>query len=291
MHIPNTAYTEYCIHRVLHTLSTTYTEYYIIPKFTVFHSQAVSHLSSLGGPCCTKLSIFPQLQVNQWIESQLPSGLPPNPLHPDRPLPHWPPPSTPLISIDHGLQVHLQTCSITASKYISKLAQSRPTRISLTSRDYDVVKQWSSHCIQRGFVRKSGSGSRSVWRVWEEMKGYLAMRIYLNCVDLWKLGNSVWDQERGMIDCISYNEMMYIYPGVFQIYTPCCSIHLCYPWISICPLPASPCQTEWRWWWETDFPTTMTSKCICKFSQLVSAGAPPITLEYSLEPDWLYVYI
>jgi len=52
---------------------------------------------SLGGCCCTQLSTFPQLQVNQWIESQLPSRLPPN-----RPLP-----STLLISLDYSLQVHL----------------------------------------------------------------------------------------------------------------------------------------------------------------------------------------
>ena len=37
----------------------------------------------------------------------------------------WPPSASP-ISLDHGLQVHLQTRSITASKCISNLARLRP---------------------------------------------------------------------------------------------------------------------------------------------------------------------
>jgi len=41
-----------------------------------------------------------------------------------------------------------------------------------------------------------------------------------------------------------------------SINTPRCSFHLRYPCISVHPLPASPCQTEWSWWWETDFPAT-----------------------------------
>ena len=52
---------------------------------------------------------------------------------PDEPPPHRPPPTTPPISIDHGLQVHLQTCSITVSKCISKLALSRPPSASLST--------------------------------------------------------------------------------------------------------------------------------------------------------------
>ena len=88
--------------------------------------------SSLGG-CCTQLSTFPQLQVNQWIESQLASRLPPNRL----------PPSTRPISLDHGLQMYLQTRSITASKCISKLTRSRPPSVSPDSLDYGLqVHLW-----------------------------------------------------------------------------------------------------------------------------------------------------
>jgi len=38
LHTPSTAYTEYCIHRVLHTPSTAYTEYCIIARSTVSRS-------------------------------------------------------------------------------------------------------------------------------------------------------------------------------------------------------------------------------------------------------------
>ena len=241
-------------------------------------------LSSLGRPCCTQFSTLPPLRVIQWIWSQLPSHLPP-----ELPQPDWPPWSTALILLDHGLLVHLQTRSIIATKCISNLPQLRPPssidqRIlcaSQNSLDYGlgvhvetglftaskcisrllrlwppsshdgglqmnlqarlitaskcifnharlrpsswqncglqahlqirsikackciskltrsqprsaslsslhgVVKLWSemadipsstlrrtSHDSRREFVRNSGSGSRRVWREWEDMKGY-----------------------------------------------------------------------------------------------------------------------
>jgi len=37
--------------------------------------------------------------------------------------------------------------------------------------------------------------------------------------------------------------------------------------------------------------TMMASKCISKLSQSASPGAPVITLQYRLQPDWPYVYI
>jgi len=98
--------TEYTIHQVQHH-----------PKIDSLPLPA--SFSSLSG-CCTQLSTFPQLQVNQWIESQLLSRLPPN----------RPPPSTPPISLDHSLQVPLQTRSVTASECISKLDWSRPPSAS-----------------------------------------------------------------------------------------------------------------------------------------------------------------
>ena len=200
---PSTAYTEYSIYQVQHTLCTAYTEssiqhvqhilstayttYCIIPRSTVSHSQPVSHL--WADHVCTQFSTFPQLQDNKWIEFQLPlclpsELLPPDWLPPDWPPPDWPPPdwsppdwppsdwpppdwpppdwpppdwpppdwpppdwpppdwlppdwpppdwlppdwlppdwpppSTPPISLNYGLQVHLQTCLIIASKCIS----------------------------------------------------------------------------------------------------------------------------------------------------------------------------
>jgi len=111
--------TEYSIHRLQYTLSTTYTAYCIIPRSTVSRSQA--SLSCLGRSCCTQFSTFEQLRVTQWIESELPSCLPAELAHPD-----WPPPGTPPFSLDRGLHVHLQTRFITASKCISELSRLRP---------------------------------------------------------------------------------------------------------------------------------------------------------------------
>jgi hypothetical protein len=85
-------------------------------------------LSSLLGPYFTQLSTFPRLRVNQCIDAQLLSHIPPNGPRRDRP-----PSSTPPISSDHGHEVHLQTRSITASKCISKLARARPLSASLSS--------------------------------------------------------------------------------------------------------------------------------------------------------------
>jgi len=85
-----------------------------------------SRFSFHGGCCCTQLSTFPQLPVNHWIESQLPSRLPRN----------WPLPSTPPISLGHSLQVHLQTRSIMALWCISQLTQSLSPIASPTSLDH-----------------------------------------------------------------------------------------------------------------------------------------------------------
>ena len=100
---------------------------------------------SLGG-CCTQLSTFPQRQVNQWIESQLPSHLPPN----------WQPPSTPPILLDHSLlQVHLQTSSITALECVSDFTPSRSPIASPKPLDHGLkVHLWvhstpASNCISK----------------------------------------------------------------------------------------------------------------------------------------------
>jgi len=126
---PSTAYTEYCIHCVLHHPN----------------SNCLPHpasLSSLSTPCCTQFYTFPQLRVDQWIESQLLSRLPPK-----LPPVDWPPPCTPPISLDHGLQVHIQTSSITASKCISKLAQSQPPSVFPNSHDYGHQVYLQTHTI------------------------------------------------------------------------------------------------------------------------------------------------
>ena len=179
-HTPSTAYTEYSIHRVQHIPSTSYTECckHCIPHHPRIHCLPL--LASLwchGRQCCIQFTTFQKLQVNQWTESQLPLHLPSELLPPDRP-----PPSTSPISLDHGLQVYLQTCSITApecicnpawlrppsassnlhnhglqvflwtctiiaSKCISKLAPSWPPSASLDSLDYSLWVYLQAHTI------------------------------------------------------------------------------------------------------------------------------------------------
>ena len=92
---------EYSIYQVQH--------YFLMPS-----PPLTASISSLGW-YCTQLSTVPQLHINQSIVSQLPSYLPSN----------QPPPSTSPISLDHSLEVHVQTGSVIASKCISEFTQSQ----------------------------------------------------------------------------------------------------------------------------------------------------------------------
>jgi len=62
---------------------------------------------------------------------------------------HRPPPITRPISLNHGLQVYLQTRLITASKCISQLVRSPPPSVSPNSLDYglQVCTITASKCI------------------------------------------------------------------------------------------------------------------------------------------------
>jgi len=131
---PSTVCTKHSILRVQHTLSTAY------PDFCIHHVMhhpntnclpLPASFSSLGRPCCTQFSIFPWLQVNHWFESQFLWPLPPK-----LPPPDWPPPNTAQISPDHGLQVHVQTCSITILECISKFTRSRHLSVSPHLHNY-----------------------------------------------------------------------------------------------------------------------------------------------------------
>jgi len=111
--------------------------------------------------------------------------------------PERPPSATPN-SLNHGLQLYLQTRSITASKYISNLARSSNGSVSLSSLDHVVVKWWrekadspsstlhhTSCGVRSEFLRQSGSASLSrVERRSEDRKGYLAMMNHTNWFNL-----------------------------------------------------------------------------------------------------------
>jgi len=136
------------------------------------------------------------------------------------------PPSASPHSRNHGLRVHLPTRSIAVSNCISKLARSRPRSVSLSSLDHGVVEgrqpiikppphlTWDLNGILekgrfwfeehrkrvRGFERIPGHDEphklRGSMNAWQE-----CVRNHKNCVDLWKLGKSVWDQKLGKIEC------------------------------------------------------------------------------------------
>jgi len=150
-------------------------------------------------------------------------------------------------SLDHGLQAHLQTPSITASKCISKLAWLQPPSShdhglhvhletgsstaakfprswppcaspkSLTERtkrvrDYKAVPSHDEPLRLRGI-------HEHLARVREEPhKLHGSMNAWQGCV------GPRAEKERV---CISYNAMMSIYPVVSQKHPPCRWVHLC----------------------------------------------------------------
>jgi len=97
------------------TPSTAYTKYSIIPRSTDSRSQPVSHLSA--DVVLNSLHSHNYKLTNESSLSCRRVSLPP-------------PPSIPPISLDHSLQVHLRSRSVTASQCISKLDRSRPPSAS-----------------------------------------------------------------------------------------------------------------------------------------------------------------
>ena len=181
----------------------------------------------------------------------------------------WPR-SASLSSLTFGLQMHLQSCLLMASKF----AQSCCGDTAELSWHWEGMHENEQFWLEEGRKWVGGHEVLSGHDELQKLPGSMTLQ-------------QAWVGPRAGKDrqYISYNEMMSMYPRVSQIYIPTCSVGLRYPSISVCPPPASPCQTEWQWWWETDFPATMGSKCISKCSQLPSPGAPSIMLEYHLLPD------
>jgi len=179
-------------------------------------------------------------------------------------------------SHDHGLQVHLQTRSITASKCISefnlisaskripKLAWSRPPSVSLSSTwsqppsaslSYSIS---ASKCISK--PARSRPPSASLCSTWSQPPSvFLSYSISAS-------------------KCISK-------PA--RLRPPSASLSS----TRSRPPSASPNSLDRSL--QVHLPVHMitASKCISRFSQSASPGAPAITLQYHLPPDWLYVYI
>jgi len=143
-HTPSAAYTESSIHRVQHTPSTASTQDWLFSlhshdyklthecsfsfRRTSLHDRPPSSSSPSEHNGKVTLSHSHGCELtNWWIESHHPVRRPSTTSKYSSNLTRsWPPSASPIL-FDHGIQVYLQTRSITAFKCISKLARLRPT--------------------------------------------------------------------------------------------------------------------------------------------------------------------
>ena len=133
--------TECSIHWVMHH-----------PKISPAPSKSLtSHLSADLVVCNSPYSH--NYKLMNWLSLSCMLRLAPYLPPPDRLPPVQQSPSTPPISVRHGLQVQLQTCSISASMSMSKLAPSWPSSTSPMSLDHSLyvhlniymIAVWSNH--------------------------------------------------------------------------------------------------------------------------------------------------
>ena len=177
-HTPSTAYTEYSIHWVQHTPSTASTHdclsslhshnYELTPEcsFSFWCASFQDRPPLAGSPWELKgkaslLHSHGCELTNWWIESQHPACLLSISFkYPFNLAQSWPPSASPN-SFDHGLQVHLQTRSITGSKQISEFTRSWPPSVSpnLTDHGLQVRTMMASKCISK--LPRSGPPSAS----------------------------------------------------------------------------------------------------------------------------------
>ena len=262
-HTPSKAYTEYCIHNILHH-----------PKIDCLPPPA--SLSAFSGPCCTQFSTFPELLVNQWIESHLPLHMPPDLPPPDSLPPDWPPsdqsppdwlpPSTCPILIDHGLQVnlwahsisasvHLQTRSITASECMSQFIRSRPPS---ASSEFTPSRSPSSSLSSQSRSRSASPNS---------LDHGLRVHLWVHLISV-----SKWISE--FTRCWSPSAS----PNLLDHSLP---VHL---WVHL--ISASKCISEFTRFLglqvHLQTPSIPASKCISEFTRCWSASASPKSLDPGL---------
>jgi len=132
-------------------------------------------------------------------------------------------------TLDYGLLLHLQTCSNSASQCIFEFTGSRCGElVEQEGRQPindtpphlvwhpEVILQKERFCL--GERRKRVRGYEGIPGHDEPHKLRGSMKAPQECVK--PRAGKDWV-------CILYNEMMSIYPGVYQIYTPCRLVHLC----------------------------------------------------------------
>jgi len=129
----------------------------------------------------------------------------------------WPPRAS-TNSLDCGLQVHLQSRSITASNCISKIGRLQHPSASPKSLDHGLKVH-----LQSRSITASKCISKLAWS-WPRSESLSSLDCHFQ----------VYIEAGPERVCISYNEMMSIYPRVSEIDTPCRWVHLRYSCISKC---------------------------------------------------------
>jgi len=130
--------------------------------------------------------------------------------------------------LDHAIQLHLQTCSIAAWKCISILTRSRLPSASPYSLDHGLavhlISRWitASNCISNTLDRGLDMHLHTCLIVASKCSSKLARSlprsVSQSLLDPYFQAHLQAGQDRV---CISYNEMMSIYPGDYEIYTAC----------------------------------------------------------------------
>ena len=140
-----------------------------------------------------------------------------------------------LLQIDL-LKVLLHSCMIMSSKCISNLARSQPSGKSLNSL---YIRPPSSHhdrlqvYLQTGMITAAKCISKLAQSRLPSTSSYSLDHSLQVCFQTCMIMASKLGPSRPQV-CISYNEMISIFPNVSQIYTAHCWIHLRYPSIPLC---------------------------------------------------------
>jgi len=229
-----------------------------------------------------------------------------------------------------GLQMHLHTCLITASKCISKLALSWPPSASLSST-WSWPPSASPNSLDHGLqvhlsVTRSWTPNASPNSLHLNLQVHLQTRSIMasKCISVFNLiltSKCIFKLARSQPPSASLGYTISASKCISKLARsrpPCASLSSTWSqppsaslsyWISASnparsrPPSASQSSTRSRppsasrnsldCGLQVHLPvhTITASKFISKSSQSASPGAPAITLQYRLQPDWPYVYI
>ena len=174
----------------------------------------------------------------------------------------WPPSVSPT-SLNHGLQVHLETRSIMASKCILDL-HDLGLQVQLRTRSITASKCISEllkYGLQMHLQSRSITPSMCIYKLARSRPRTAALSYSISACKC--ISTPTWSRPPSPSPCSTRSR----------------------------PPSASPNSLDRGLQEHLPVHTIIASKCISKFSQSGSPGTPAITLQYCLQPDWPYVYI